>query len=110
MDFEEDEDTQGWGLADAIEALKADLARAALSPTSYPKFPVTSTTIELKVVATRSKTGKAGFKVPFIHAELGGELGHKDEVVSTITLHLGAPVDAHGEQVSISDSADQLKR
>ncbi|GGO27458.1 trypco2 family protein [Micromonospora parathelypteridis] len=109
MDID-DEDNQGWGLADAIEALKADLAAAAVTRTSYPKFPVTSATVELKVVATRSKTGKAGFKVPFIHTELGGELGHTNEVLSTITVQLGAPVDAVGKQVSISDSADELKR
>lgn len=59
MDID-DEDNQGWGLADAIEALKADLAAAAVTRTSYPKFPVTSATVELKVVATRSKTGKPG--------------------------------------------------
>ncbi|MEE6262756.1 trypco2 family protein [Plantactinospora sonchi] len=105
-----DDDAQGWGLAEAIEALKADLAAAAVTRTSYPKFPVTSATIELKVVATRTKTGKAGFKVPFVQTELGGELSHNNEVVSTVTVQLGAPVDAQGNQVSISDSADQLKR
>ena len=109
MDID-DEDAQGWGLAEAIEALKADLAAAARTRTEFPKFPVTSATIELKVVATRSKTGKAGFKVPFIHTELGGELGRKDETLSTITVQLGAPVDDQGNQVSVSDSADHLKR
>ncbi|GAA4459758.1 trypco2 family protein [Phytohabitans houttuyneae] len=106
----DDTDARGWGLADAIEALKADLAAAAASGSGFPTFPVTSATIELKVVATRSKSGKAGFKVPFVNAELGGEVGRQDEAVSTIILELGAPVDAHGNQVSVTDTADQLKR
>jgi len=100
----------GWGLDDAIEALKADLMRASRSPGDDLRFPITSVTIDLKVVATRNKSGKAGFKVPFINTELGGEVGRKDETVSTITIQLGSPVDAAGSQVSVGDATDQLKR
>ncbi|SBT37408.1 trypco2 family protein [Micromonospora auratinigra] len=104
------DEVEGWGLEQALEALRADLTRAGAASGDDMKFPITSVTVELKVVASRNKSGKAGFKVPFIETQLGGEVGRRDEATSTLTLVLGSPVDAAGNQVRIGEAADRLKR
>jgi hypothetical protein len=73
----------GLGLAEAIESLRDDLlvARTA-GDTSDIQLPVESMTVELTVTATRTREGKAGFKVPIVEVELGGsrERGTRQEV------------------------------
>jgi NTP-dependent ternary system trypsin peptidase co-occuring protein len=69
----------GIGLAQAIALLRAGLleARAAAADSDI-QLPVESMTVELQVVATRTREGKAGFAVPFVNAELGGrQVGNK---------------------------------
>jgi Trypsin-co-occurring domain 2 len=64
---------EGLGLAEAIEALRDDLLKArAAGATSEIQLPVESMTVELTVTATRTREGKAGFKVLFVPVELGG--------------------------------------
>jgi hypothetical protein len=64
---------EGLGLAEAIAALRDDLLQArAAGATSDIQLPVESMTVELTVTATRSREGKAGFKVPIVEVELGG--------------------------------------
>jgi len=67
------ESVEDLGLAEAIEALRDDLLKArAAGATSDIQLPVESMTVELTVTATRSRQGKAGFKVPIVEVELGG--------------------------------------
>jgi hypothetical protein len=64
---------EGLGLAEAIAALRDDLLQArAAGATSDIQLPVESMTVELTVTATRSREGKAGFKVSIVEVELGG--------------------------------------
>ena len=63
----------GLGLADAIGLLRDELLQAqAAGADSDIQLPVESMTVQLKVTATRSVDGKAGFKVPIVELELGG--------------------------------------
>ena len=63
----------GLGLADAIGLLRDELLEAqAAGAGSEIQLPVESMTVELKITATRSVDGKAGFKVPVVELELGG--------------------------------------
>lgn len=100
----------GWGLEQAIEALREDLTKASKAGGDGVKFPVTSVTVELNVVATKSKNGKAGFKVPWVNVELGGEMAKSNQITNTLTIVLGPPVDAQGNQVRVGETSDQLKR
>lgn len=104
------ETVEGWGLVEAINALKADLAEANAAPETAAKFPITGVTVEMKVVATRNKGGKVGFKVPFIQTGLEGEVRLGNEATTTITLQLGTPVDASGTPISVRHNSDTLIR
>jgi hypothetical protein len=100
----------GIGLADALEALRAELALAQAKATETDvQFPIESLTVELKVGVMRSKEGKAGFRVPFVGAELGGSAGFDRETLQTVTLVLGAPVDQAGNPVKVTSAGDELK-
>jgi Trypsin-co-occurring domain 2 len=92
----------GVGLADALETLRSELASARLKAAGTDlQFPIETLTVELKTVVTRNVDGKAGFKVPFVNAELGGSAGRGSELVQTLTLVLGPPVDSTGHQVKV---------
>jgi hypothetical protein len=100
----------GIGLADAVEALRAELALAqAKAAESDVQFPIESLTIELRVGVTRSKGGKAGFRVPFFGADLGGSVGIDRDTLQTVTLVLGEPVDKEGRPVKVASASDEMK-
>jgi len=62
----------GIDLAEAIEALRAEiLAAERNSAGAEVRFPIQTLTIELKVGLTKTADGKAGFRVPFVGAEIG---------------------------------------
>lgn len=104
------ENDEGLGLAAAIELLRDDLLRARASGHgSAVQLPVESLTVELRVVATRSADGKAGFKIPLVNAELGGAAGLKDETTQTVTVKFGSPIDLAGNPVRVATSTDELK-
>jgi hypothetical protein len=97
----------GIGLGDALEVLRRELAEARRRADDADlRFPIQSLTVELKVVATRSESGKAGFKVPVVGAELGGSLGLGHESVQTVTVVLGPPVDDGGGPVKVRRADD----
>jgi Trypsin-co-occurring domain 2 len=101
---------QGIGLADAIGMLRAEVLRAhAMAADSDVQFPVESMALELKVVATRSADGKAGFSIPFVNVELGGSAGWQRETTQTVTVTFGTPVDAEGNPVKVARANDELK-
>ena len=98
------------GLADALEALRAELASARTKAVGKDlQFPIETLTVELKVGVTRSKEGKAGFHVPLVEAELGGSIGIDRQTLQTVTLVLGAPVDRHGNPVKVASASDEPK-
>jgi Trypsin-co-occurring domain 2 len=93
----------GVGLADALEALRTALESARLKAAGTDlQFPITAVTVELKAVVTWTGEGRAGFKIPFFDAELGGSASRTSEHLQTITLTLGPPVDRHGEPVKVA--------
>lgn len=99
----------GIGLSEAIAQIRAELLTAQGEEASV-RFPVESVMVELKVVATKEGTGKAGFKVPVVGAELGGSGAASLERASTITVVLGAPHDVSGHPVKVSGTGDKPKR
>lgn len=100
----------GIGLAIAIALLRDDLLAAqAAAAGSAIQLPIESMSVELKIVATKSADGKAGFKVPIVSAELGASGGWKQESTQSVTLTFGSPVDLNGNPVKVASSADGLK-
>jgi hypothetical protein len=103
-------DRVGIGLDDALEALREQLATAhARAAGTDLQFPVESVTVELKIAATRSAEGKAGFRVAMVGAELGGSGSRAFESVQTLTLVLGTPVNREGVPQRVAEASDQLK-
>jgi hypothetical protein len=100
----------GLGLAEAIEALRDDLLRArAAGAASEIQLPVESMTVELTVSATRTREGKAGFKVPIVEVELGGGGSRERGTGQTVTVVFGGPVDREGRPVKVARASSELK-
>jgi hypothetical protein len=100
----------GLGLAEAIESLRDDLLKArAAGATSEIQLPVESMTVELTVTATRTREGKAGFKVPFVPVELGGGGTRERGTGQTVTVVFGGPVDREGRPVKVARASSELK-
>jgi hypothetical protein len=100
----------GLGLADAIGLLRDELLEArAAGAGSDIQLPVESMTVVLKVTATRSKDGKAGFKVPVVELELGGSAGQEHGSEQTVTVVFGGPVDRDGRPVKVAQESAQPK-
>jgi hypothetical protein len=100
----------GIGLADAIEMLRNEVLAAQLNAgDARARFPIQTLTVTLKVGLTKSVEGKAGFKVPFVGAELGASGGLDQERAQTVTLVLGPPVDGSGKPIMVGESTDEEK-
>jgi hypothetical protein len=100
----------GLDMADAIELARAQvLAAHTKSAGANVQFPIQTLTIDLKVVLTRQADGKAGFKVPFIGAEIGGSAGIHHERAQTVTIVLGPPVDRDGNPIKVAQATDDKK-
>jgi Trypsin-co-occurring domain 2 len=103
---------EGLGLADAIGLLRDELLEArAAGAGSEIQLPVESMTVVLKVTATRSVDGKAGFKVPVVELELelGGGAGRERGSEQTVTVVFGGPVDRDGRPVPVAQESAQRK-
>ena len=88
------------GLAETVEALRAELARAAAAGAGAGfQFPVTGVQMEFHVGVTKAGKGKAGVK--FYVVELGGSGSYAQEEIQTVTVTLGAPVDHNGNPVKV---------
>ena len=108
---ETDEPQDTLGLSDAIALLRADLLDAqAEGARQRIHFPVQSMTVQLQVLATRSKDGKAGFRVPLVGLEIGAGLGWQRDTTQTVTVVFGPPVDDNGVPVNVADATDQMKK
>ena len=100
----------GLGLADAIGLLRDALLQAqADGAGSDLQLPVESMTVQLKVTATRSKDGRAGFKVPVVELELGGGVGRERGSEQTVTVVFAGPVDRDGRPVKVMQKSAQPK-
>jgi hypothetical protein len=100
----------GLGLAEAIALLRDDLLKAqAAGAGSDIQLPVESMTVQLTVTATKSKDGKAGFKVPIVELELGGSAGQERGSDQTVTVVFGGPVDRDGRPVKVAQGSAQPK-
>src|SRR5947209_16474641 len=98
----------GIGMAEALEMLRADVFRAQQSAASAEvQFPIQTLTVQLKVGLTKLADGKAGFKVPFVGAEIGVSAGLHQESTQTVTLVLGPPVDRQGQPVKVAQASDE---
>ena len=100
----------GLGLADAIGLLRDELLEAqAAGAGAEIQLPVESMTVELKVTATRSTDGKAGFKVPIVELEVGGGVGRERGSEQTVTVVFGGPVDRDGRPVKVAQESARRK-
>jgi hypothetical protein len=88
-------------LAETVEALRAELARAAAegAGTAF-QFPVDQVQLEFHVAVTRTGDVKGGVK--FWVVEAGGSGGYAREEIQKVTVTLGAPVDQNGDPVKIN--------
>ncbi|WP_214404788.1 trypco2 family protein [Pseudonocardia lacus] len=103
-------EVEGVGLAEAIASVRADLLAARLAGADAEiQLPVASLIVELTVVATKGVDGKAGFKVPFINAEVGGGASWKSEATQTVTVQFSEPVDRAGNPVKVASAGVQTK-
>jgi Trypsin-co-occurring domain 2 len=94
------------GLAETVEALRAELARAAEAGSrSEFQFPVAGVQLEFHVGVTKTGQGVAG--VRFWVVELGGSGSYAREEIQTVTVTLGAPVDQNGQPVKVYRRSDQ---
>jgi hypothetical protein len=97
---------EGLGLADAIALLRDELLTArAAGGSSDIQLPVESMTVVLKVAATKSRDGKAAFKIPIIDLEMGGGAGREYGTEQTVTVVFGGPVDRDGASVKVAKAS-----
>ena len=109
MTGRDDGSADGLGLADAIGLLRDELLEArAAGAGSDIQLPVESMTVVLKVTATKSKDGKAGFRVPVVELELGGGGSRERGSEQTVTVVFGGPVDREGNPVKVASAADVM--
>jgi Trypsin-co-occurring domain 2 len=102
-------DVASLGLGEAIETIRSELLGAQAGATTTDlHFPVTSVTVELKVVAAKEVGGKAGFKVPLVPVEIGAEGSRHWENAHTVTVVLGSPIDGLGRQVQVERTSPTL--
>jgi hypothetical protein len=101
---------KGLGLAEAIESLRDDLLQARVAGASSEiQLPVESMTVGLTVTATRSREGKAGFKVPIVEVELGGGGSRELGTGQKVTVVFGGPVDRAGRPVKVAQASSEFK-
>lgn len=100
----------GIELSDAIALLHREMLKAYREGASQDmQFPVESMTVELKMAATRSSDGKAGFSIPVVNVELGGSTGKQHEATQTVTIVFGPPIDSEGNPLKVAAASDEVK-
>jgi hypothetical protein len=102
------EKDDGFGLAEAISVLRAELLKAHDAGTQADiQLPITSMTVELTVTATRSKGGTFGFRVPVIDLEVGADVGRERGVNQSVTVVFAPPVGRDGTPYVVDRPGDQ---
>jgi len=93
-------------LAETVEALRAELARAVAAGAGAGfQFPVAGVQLEFHVGCTKGRDGRGG--VRFYVVELGASGSYAQEEIQTVTVTLGAPVDQNGDPVKIYRGSSQ---
>jgi hypothetical protein len=94
------------GLAETMEALRAELARATVDATGSDfRFPMEKVQLEFQVTVRRE--GKADGKVKFWVVEAGTSATLAKDEIHKITVTLGAPTNPDGTPVQISQGSDE---
>ena len=94
------------GLADSIQALRAELSEAMLKAEGDAiQFPVGEVHLQFQVGVTKDAKAKGGAR--FWIVELGAEAGYAAESIQHISLTLEPPVDAVGERVLVARGFDE---
>ncbi|MFK5635981.1 trypco2 family protein [Ornithinimicrobium sp. LYQ103] len=94
------------GLAEAIEALHAELGIAAEKAAAYDiHFPIGSIELELQVGITENVEAKGGFRAWVV--ELGAGTSVSKESIHRIRVSLQAPVNRDGKPVLIGRQLHQ---
>lgn len=94
------------GLNDTIEALRDELVAAMeRAREKAVQFPVTGVQLEFHVGVKKTGEGKAGLK--FWVLELGSGGSYARETIQKVIVTLGAPTDAAGVPVKVSDATDR---
>ena len=94
------------GLADSIQALRAELSEAMLKAEGDAiQFPVGEVHLEFQVGVTKDAKAKGGAR--FWIVELGAEAGYAAESIQHISVTLEPPVNAAGERVLVARGFDE---
>src|SRR2546421_5154461 len=94
------------GLADSIQALRAELSEAMLKADGDAiQFPVGEVHLEFQVGVTKDAKAKGGAR--FWIVELGAEAGYAAESIQHISVTLEPSVDAAGERVLVARGFDE---
>ena len=110
MSERDDGSVPGLGLSEAIGVLRDELLKArAAGAVSDIQLPVESMTVQLQVVATRTRNAKAGFSVPIVNVVLGGAAGWQRDAMQTVTVVFGGPVDREGNPVKVAQESSERK-
>ena len=95
------------GLAETMEALRAELAQAAAEGAAAG-VPVPGRRGAAGVPRRGDQVRRGQGGVKFYVVELGGSGNYAREEIQTVTVTLGAPVDHHGDPVKIYRGSDQM--
>jgi len=94
------------GLAETMEALRGEIARAAADAAgSDYQFPVAGVQLEFHVAV--KKEGSVDAKVRVWVVEAGGSGSLSREEIHKVTVTVGSPVDRHGRTIKIMKGFDE---
>jgi len=94
------------GLADSIQALRAELSEAMLKAEGDAiQFPVGEVHLDFQVGVTKDAKARGGAR--FWIVELGAEAGYAAESIQHISVTLEPPVNAAGERVLVARGFDE---
>ncbi|MFQ5561765.1 MAG: trypco2 family protein [Nitrospinota bacterium] len=97
----------GIPLVDAIEDLRVQLQEASKNADGKSlRFKVEGMELEFKCTVSREDNVEAGVKYWLLNAQAGAKM--KDEMVHTVKIKLGPPVDRDGNEIKLSDEQEGL--
>jgi len=92
------------GLAETIEALHAEIERAARAGAGAAfQFPVERVELEFHIGVTRARDAKG--EVKFWVVEMGGGGSFAREEIQTVRVTLGAPVGPDNVRTKVSETS-----